>query len=138
MPILMSLIESEKLTKSEGVILIKEKTIMHTTRPVTDESFEREVLQSKKPVLVDFWASWCPPCHMIAPSLEEFAGEYGDKIEVVKLSVEENQIIPAKYRIMSIPTLMVFEGGEVKKVLMGAMPKVTLEAQLAEFLDAPQ
>ena len=75
---------------------------------------------------------------MIAPILEEFAGEYGDKIEVVKLSVEENQIIPAKYRIMSIPTLMVFEGGEVKKVLMGAMPKVTLEAQLAEFLDAPQ
>ena len=107
---------------------------MHATRPVTDDTFEREVLQSEKPVLVDFWASWCPPCHAIAPILEQFAGEHADKIDVVKLSTEENQITPAKYRIMSIPTLMVFQNGEVKKTLIGAIPKAALEAELADYI----
>lgn len=110
----------------------------HTTRHVTDESFEHEVLQSEKPVLVDFWASWCPPCHAIAPILEEFAGEYAAKIDVVKLNIEENQVTPAEYQIRSIPTLMVFQNGEVKTTLMGAMPKVALEKQLAEFIKTDQ
>ena len=108
---------------------------MNTTRPVTDESFEREVLQSEKPGLVDFWAAWCPPCHAIAPTLEQFAGENADKMDVVKLNIEENQVTPAKYQITSIPTLLVFQNGEVKQRLMGAMPKAALEMHLAEFLN---
>lgn len=109
---------------------------MTATRPVTDESFEREVLHSKKPVLVDFWASWCPPCHAIAPILEQLASENADQIDVVKLNVEENKAIPAKYQIMSIPTLMVFQNGEVKETLIGAMPKAALEMHLAAYLNA--
>jgi thioredoxin 1 len=116
------------------MMIRKEERTMTATRPVTDESFESEVLRSEKPVLVDFWASWCPPCHAIAPILEQFASEHAERIDVVKLNIEENQMTPAKYQVTSIPTLMVFQKGEVVKTLIGAMPRIALEAQLAEYL----
>lgn len=107
---------------------------MTATKTVTDATFEQEVLASQKPVLVDFWASWCPPCLAIAPNIEHVANNYADKIDVAKLSTEENQDIPAKFDITSIPTLMVFQGGEVKKVLRGFQSKMQLEDGLADFI----
>ena len=103
-------------------------------KTVTDANFEQEVLKSNKPILVDFWASWCPPCVAIAPHVEQFADDHSDKIDVAKLSTEENQTIPMKYQIMSIPTLMVFQDGEVKKVLQGFRSKAQLETELVDFL----
>lgn len=107
---------------------------MHATKKVTDATFEQDVLKSDKPVLVDFWASWCPPCLAIAPILEEFAGEHADSITVAKLSTEENHIIPAKYQIRSIPTMLLFQDGEVKKTLIGFTSKMGLESEFADFL----
>lgn len=90
---------------------------------VADGSFEEEVINSQIPVLVDFWADWCGPCKMIAPTLEDLAKNYGNKLKVVKLNVDENREVPAKYGIMSIPTLLLFKGGEVKETIIGALPK---------------
>jgi thioredoxin 1 len=101
---------------------------------VTDDNFEEEVLRSEKPVLVDFWAAWCGPCRMIAPVIEELANDNWDKMKFVKLNVDENQKMPANYGVMSIPTLIVFEKGEVKKKLVGAMPKKKLEAELSAWI----
>jgi len=98
---------------------------------VSDESFEQEVLQSDKPVLIDYWAEWCGPCKMIAPVLDEVAGEYADKIRVAKLSIDENPATPPKYGIRGIPTLMLFKNGEVEATKVGAVSK----AQLTAFLD---
>ncbi|MGZ4200669.1 MAG: thioredoxin [Thermoleophilaceae bacterium] len=97
---------------------------------VTDDNFQAEVLESETPVLVDFWAPWCGPCRIIAPSLEEI-NEEQDNIRVVKLNVDENQLTAAKYEVMSIPTLIVFKNGEPAKKIIGAMPKKRLEAELA-------
>ena len=98
---------------------------------ITDDTFEAEVLQSGKPVLVDYWAEWCGPCKMIAPILDEVAGSYGDKLQVAKMNVDENREIPAKFGIRGIPTLMLFKGGELAATKVGAMSK----AQLTAFLD---
>jgi len=84
--------------------------------------------------MVDFWAEWCGPCRAVSPILDQIASEYSDKIDIVKLNVDENSEIPIKYQITSIPTMKVFQGGEVVKTVIGAKPKPALEAELAEFL----
>ncbi len=98
---------------------------------LSDATFEAEVLQASGPVLVDYWADWCGPCKMIAPILDEIAGEYAGKLKVGKLNIDENPATPPKYGIRGIPTLMLFVGGEVKATKVGALSK----SQLAAFLD---
>jgi len=93
---------------------------------ITDATFEETVLKSDIPVMVDFWAAWCGPCRMVGPLVEELAGEYDGKALVGKLNVDENQGVAAKYGIRSIPTLLVFKGGEVVDKLVGAVPKQTI------------
>jgi thioredoxin 1 len=93
----------------------------------SDASFEADVLKSSEPVVVDFWAEWCGPCRMIAPALEEIAGALGDKVKIVKLNVDENPNVAAKYGIMSIPTLMLFKNGEITSRQVGAAPKQKLQ-----------
>ena len=107
---------------------------MGTTRAVTDETSEAEDLKNSKPVIVDYWAEWCGPCRMIAPVLEEIASEHADKIDVVKLNVDENPAVAQKYQILAIPTLNVFQNGEVVKQIKGAKPKSALLRDLAEFI----
>ena len=102
--------------------------IVHTS----DGSFETDVVASEKSVLIDFWAEWCGPCKMIAPLLDEVADEYEDKLTVVKLNIDENPNIAQKFGIRSIPTLMIFKGGEPQAQKLGAMSK----GQLNEFLDS--
>ena len=97
---------------------------------VTDAEFESQVLQSDKPVLVDFWAEWCGPCRKVGPILEEIAAEHGDKIKVVKLNVDENPKTAQDYRVISIPTMNVYKGGEVVQSIVGAKPKAVLKRQL--------
>jgi thioredoxin 1 len=96
---------------------------------VTDGNFNSEVLNSNKPVLVDFWAEWCGPCRMVGPVVEDIASEY-DNIKVCKLNVDENQSTAARYGVMSIPTLMLFENGKLKNKVTGYMPKSSLVSKL--------
>jgi thioredoxin 1 len=103
-----------------------------TIKHITDSSFETDVVQAGKPVLLDFWAEWCGPCKMIAPILEEVAKEYGDKIQIAKINVDENQEIPAKFGIRGIPTLILFKNGEIAAQKVGALAK----SQLTAFLDS--
>ena len=104
------------------------------TKNVTDASFAADVLQSDKPVLVDFWAEWCGPCRMVGPILEEISNEHGDKLTIVKLNVDENPSIAANYGVSSIPTMNLFQGGEVVKQIIGAKPKAKLLEDLADYI----
>jgi thioredoxin len=104
------------------------------TKVVTDADFEVEVLKSDKPVLVDFWAEWCGPCRQVGPILEEIAAEHAEKLSIVKINIDENPSVPAKYGIMQIPTMNVFQGGEVVKQIIGAKPKAALLKDLGEYI----
>lgn len=99
---------------------------------VTDDNFESEVLQSGEPVLVDYWAEWCGPCKMIAPVLDEIAGEYDGKVKIAKLNIDDNPNTPPRYGIRGIPTLMLFKDGEVEATKVGAVSK----SQLTAFIDS--
>lgn len=101
---------------------------------VSDATFESVVLQADLPVLLDYWAEWCGPCKMIAPILDEIAGEYAGKLRVAKLNIDENQQTPGKYGVRGIPTLMLFKGGEVIATKVGALSKSQLSAFLADNL----
>ncbi|MBK6762372.1 MAG: thioredoxin [Micrococcales bacterium] len=106
---------------------------MSATKIVTDATFADDVLLSDRPVIVDFWAEWCGPCRMVAPILEELAGEH-DEVVVAKLNVDENPSIAAQYGITSIPTMNVYSGGKVVKQIIGAKPKAALLADLSDYL----
>ena len=103
-------------------------------KATTSNTWENDVLNAEGPVLVDFWAAWCGPCRMVSPILDEIAAENPDKITVLKLNVDENPDLAAKYQITSIPAMKVFEGGEVKTEIIGAKPKAALERDLAAYL----
>ena len=105
---------------------------MGTLDAVTDGSFDSDVIQSDKPVLIDFWATWCRPCQMIAPLLEEIANTYSGKVKVLKMNIEESTQTPSKYGVRGIPTLMVFKGGKLVATKAGFMTKT----QISEFLDS--
>jgi thioredoxin 1 len=107
---------------------------MGATRAVTDATFDTEVLRNGKPVIVDYWAEWCGPCRMVSPVLEEIASEYADKIDVVKLNIDENPQTSTRYQIMAIPTMSVFRNGEVVKQIVGAKPKAALLQELADYI----
>ena len=107
---------------------------MPSTKAVTDATFQSEVLDHKIPILVDFWAEWCGPCRAVSPILDKIAEENTGKLSIVKMNVDENPEAVAKYGIVSIPSMLVFDGGEVVKRITGAKPKPVLDADLTEFL----
>jgi thioredoxin 1 len=107
-----------------------------TLTAVTDDTFADTVLAADRPVVVDFWAEWCPPCHMISRALGELAGEYGDRIAVVTLNSDENPVTVRRYAVMSLPTLLVFRGGELVASTVGARPKSQLRRLFDEHASA--
>jgi thioredoxin 1 len=102
---------------------------------VSDETFESEVLQSELPVVVDFWAPWCGPCRVIGPILEDLAREHGDRVKFVKLNVDENLTTASRYGVLSIPTVILYEGGEPQETVIGARPKSHFERAWARWLE---
>lgn len=105
--------------------MASEKVVM-----LTDDNFEAEVIKSDKKVLVDFWASWCGPCLMLGPKIDELAGEVDDTCKVCKLNVDENPVTARKFNVMSIPTIIFFKGGEAKDIIVGAQPKEAIKSKL--------
>jgi thioredoxin 1 len=107
-------------------------------RDLTDATFEQEVLQADRPVVVDFWAPWCGPCHAITPVLQSLEDEAGDRIAFTKLNIDENPVAASRYGVLSIPTVILFEGGEAKASILGARPRSHYEHALREVLPASQ
>lgn len=107
---------------------------MSSAASVTDATFQQEVLESKVPVLVDFWAPWCGPCRMVAPVVDEIAQQYDGQIKVVKLNTDENPNVASKYGIRSIPTLMIFKEGQRVDMVVGAVPKSTLATTVEKYI----
>lgn len=107
---------------------------MSSAKDVTDATFQSDVLENDKPIMVDFWAEWCGPCRAVSPILDKIAEENSDKLDIVKLNVDDNPETAMKYQITSIPALKVYKGGEVVKTIIGAKPKAALEADLADFI----
>lgn len=107
---------------------------MGSTQAVTDNDFEKEVLQSQVPVLVDFWAEWCGPCRGLAPKLEEIAGEMAGKVRIVKINIDENQNAPQKYGIRSIPTMILFKNGQQVEQLLGNLPKESIVQMISKHV----
>jgi thioredoxin 1 len=105
-----------------------------SVKAVTDQDFQAEVLESGEPVLVDFWAPWCGPCRMVSPVVEEVAEEMAGRLKVVKVNVDENPAVTSQYGIMSIPTLAVFQGGQLKEKLIGYRPKEQLKREVERLL----
>jgi thioredoxin len=103
-------------------------------KSVSDESFAEQVLQSDIPVIVDFWAEWCGPCHMIAPMVDYIAAEHAGRLAVAKVNIEESPVTSETYQVQSVPTLAVFVGGEQVKQIVGAKPKLALVRELADYL----
>ncbi|MGC1307474.1 MAG: thioredoxin [Phormidesmis sp.] len=101
---------------------------------VTDSTFKQEVLENEAPVLVDFWAPWCGPCRMVAPVVDEISEQYDGKVKVVKVNTDENPSVASQYGIRSIPTLMIFKGGQRVDMVVGAVPKTTLANTLEKYL----
>uniref|UniRef100_A0ACD5GPS8 Thioredoxin n=1 Tax=Desertifilum tharense IPPAS B-1220 TaxID=1781255 RepID=A0ACD5GPS8_9CYAN len=108
---------------------------MSAAAQVTDASFKQEVLESELPVLVDFWAPWCSTCRMVAPVVDEIAQQYEGKVKVVKVNTDENPSVASQYGIRSIPTLMIFKGGQRVDMVVGAVPKTTLANTLEKYTD---
>jgi thioredoxin 1 len=104
------------------------------TKAVTDDSFDRDVLQAAEPVLVDFWAEWCGPCKMIAPSLDEISREYAGKLTIAKVNIDENPVTPNNYAVRGIPTLILFKDGKPAATQVGALPKGQLRQWIADAI----
>jgi thioredoxin 1 len=119
----------------DGSYSNRRTTMSGTLTEVTDSNFQAEVIESEKPVLVDFWAPWCGPCRVVAPVLEEIASERPD-LRIVKLNVDENQQTAAAFQVLSIPTMILFKGGQAVKTVVGAYPKKKLESELEPVLAA--